>query len=227
MEKSSSPQIKPSLYKNDNMFEKILNNPGLQHLAEIIFGNLEVEHFKICGLLNQSAKRILDGPMFQDPMFWLKQFKGLSSENQNDWANVMPQRVQLHNSTFKRKYAIISYLRWNLKKTGNMVNHLQCFINNDVQIDFSKKIDDIFQKRESSDEDMENLKILAPLIGMGNIQITHNFRKLIRLKILIICKKREFCGKDLEIVKILAPLMKTEEFRKIIESFITKKLSEK
>ena len=162
--------------------------------------------------------------MFQDPMFWLKQFKGLSPENQNDWANVMPRMVQLHNSTFQRKCAIISYLRWNLKKAGNMVDHLPCFTNIDVEIDFSKKIKDIFEKRESSDEDMENLKILVPLIGMGNIQIVRNFRKLKRLKILNICKKSEFCGKDLEIVKILAPLMKTEEFRKIIESFITKKL---
>ena len=203
---------------------KILNNPGLQHLAENIFLNLDFEHLQMCQLLDQSSKQILDGPMFQDPMFWLKQFKGLSPENQTDWTNVMPQMVQLHNSTFQTKFAIISYLRWNLKKAGKMVDHLPCFTNTDVQIDFSKKISDIFEKRESSDEDMENLKILVPLIGMGNIQIVRNFRKLKRLKILNICKKSEFCGKDLEIVKILAPLMKTEEFRKIIESFITKKL---
>ena len=198
----------------------ILNNPGLQHLAENIFLNLEFEHLQMCQLLNQSSKQILDGPMFQDPMFWLKQFKGLSPENQNDWANVMPRMVQLHNSTFQRKCAIISYLRWNLKKAGNMVDHLPCFTNTDVQIDFSKKISDIFEKRESSDEDMENLKILVPLIGMGNnIQIAHNFGKLKRLQILKIRKKSEFCGKDLEIVKILAPLT-NNYYGKILDKIV-------
>ena len=92
--------------------ENIITNPGLQHLAEKIFRNLDVEHLKLCGLINQSSQQILDGPIFQDPMFWLKKLGGLSIENQNDWANVIQS---VHNS-FKRKYAIISYLRWNLKK---------------------------------------------------------------------------------------------------------------
>ena len=140
--------------------------------------------------------------MFQDPMFWLKQFKSLSPENQNDWANVMPRMVQLHNLTFQRKCAIISYLRWNLKKAGNMVDHLPCFTNIDVEIVFSKKIKDIFEKRESSDQDMENLKILVPLTR--NIQTANDFR----LKILKICMNKELCSKDSEIVKILVPFMK-------------------
>ena len=46
------------LSKNDNTLEKILNNPGLQHLAENIFWNLNVEHLKICGLINQSCQKI-------------------------------------------------------------------------------------------------------------------------------------------------------------------------
>ena len=175
----------------------ILNNPGLQHLVENIFFNLDVEHLQICGHLNQSSKLIFDGPMFQDPMYWLKQFKGLSIEKQNDWANVMQT---LHDS-FRRKYAMISYLRWNLKKAGNMVDHL-CFTNIDVEIVFSKKIKDIFEKRESSDEDMENLKILVPLTR--NIQTADDFR----LKILKICMNKELCSKDSEIVKILVPFMK-------------------
>ena len=33
---------------------KILNNPGLQHLAENIFLNLDFEHLQMCQLLNQS-----------------------------------------------------------------------------------------------------------------------------------------------------------------------------
>ena len=101
--------------------ENIISNPGLQHLAEKIFWNLDVEHLKICGHLNQSSQQILDGPMFQDPMFWLRKFTGLSIENKNDWANVIQS---VHNS-FERKYAVIAYLRWNLTK-GALVD-LPCY----------------------------------------------------------------------------------------------------
>ena len=190
MEKSSSPQIKPSLYKNDNMFEKMLNNPGLQHLAEIIFGNLEVEHFKICGLLNQSAKRILDGPMFQDPMFWLKRFRGLSIGNQYDWAKAI-QSVQ---NSFERKYAIISYLQWNLQK--EVMDDLPCYTNSAIQDDFRMKIGQVFCKRDSSDEDVQVLKMLAPLTDNPNAPDKSGYTPI------------QWAAKNghTELVKILTPL---------------------
>ena len=190
MEKSSSPQIKPSLYKNDNMFEKILNNPGLQHLAEIIFGNLEVEHFKICRLLNQSAKRILDGPMFQDPMYWLKKFRGLSIGNQYDWAKAI-QSVQ---NSFERKYAIISYLQWNLQK--EVMDDLPCYTNSAIQDDFRMKIGQVFCKRDSSDEDVQVLKMLAPLTDKPNAPDKSGYTPI------------QWAAKNghTELVKILTPL---------------------
>ena len=49
--------------------EKIVSNPGLQHLAEKVFLNLDVEDLKICGQVNQSCKIFL-----QNPLFWLKKF---------------------------------------------------------------------------------------------------------------------------------------------------------
>ena len=60
--------------------ENIITNPGLQHIAENIFLNLDVEHLQMCGRINQSCKEILD-----NAMFWLRQFVGLSKENQEDW----------------------------------------------------------------------------------------------------------------------------------------------
>ena len=57
------------LSKNDNTLEKILNNPGLQHLAENIFFNLDIEPLRICGLLNQSSKQILDSPIFASMIY--------------------------------------------------------------------------------------------------------------------------------------------------------------
>ena len=149
----------PGPSQNDNMFEKILNNPGLQCLAENIFLDLDVEHLQICALLNQSSKKILDGPMFQDPMFWLRKFGSLSIENQNDWANV----IQSTHNSYKRKYAIISYLRWNLKNGDTM--DLPCYTCPAVP---SKRIWEICQKKESSDEDTEIVKILAPLVDNPN-----------------------------------------------------------
>ena len=123
----------PGLSKNDIMFEKILKNPGLQHLAENIFLNLDVEPLQICGLLNKSSKQIFESPMFQNPMFWLRKFRQLSIDNQNDWAN----SIQLLNN-YNRKYAIISYLRWNLKK-GDIMD-LRCYDSPDVQNYFRKFI---------------------------------------------------------------------------------------
>ena len=49
--------------------EKILNNPGLVHLAENIFGNLADEDAEVCQDINQSSKQILE-----NPMFWLRKF---------------------------------------------------------------------------------------------------------------------------------------------------------
>ena len=51
------------LSKNDNTLEKILNNPGLQHLAEFIFDNLKYKDLEICRGINQSSKQILDYQM--------------------------------------------------------------------------------------------------------------------------------------------------------------------
>ena len=59
--------------------EKIINNPGLQHLAEKVFFNLNVEDLEICAQINQSCKKILE-----NPMFWLRKFgDSLSNENQS------------------------------------------------------------------------------------------------------------------------------------------------
>ena len=72
------------LSKTDNTLEKILNNPGLQHLAENIFDNLKYEDLKICQEINQSSKQILVYQM-NKPMFLLRKLRGLSKENEKEW----------------------------------------------------------------------------------------------------------------------------------------------
>ena len=64
--------------------DKIVNTPGLQHLAEKVFWNLDVEALKICGQINQSCRQILD-----NAMFWLRKFGGLSKESQKDWIKII------------------------------------------------------------------------------------------------------------------------------------------
>ncbi len=64
--------------------ENILNSPGLQHIAENIFDNLNLEDLVICQEINQSSKRILDYQM-DKPLFLLRKLRSLPKENQNDW----------------------------------------------------------------------------------------------------------------------------------------------
>ena len=94
--------------------EKIIINPGLQHLAEEIFLNLDTEDLKICTQINQPCKQILE-----NAMFWLKKFSSLSKENQKDWMKVM----RLVKNSDERN-AIIAYLQWNLK---NRVVDFPCY----------------------------------------------------------------------------------------------------
>ena len=105
-------------FKNDNILEKILNNPGFQHLAENIFDNLNFEDLVVCQEINQSSKEILEYLM-NKPLFLLKKFRNLSKENEKDWINV----IQSTKSPKKEK-AISTYLRWNLKKEALFIKDL-------------------------------------------------------------------------------------------------------
>ena len=85
--------------------EKILNNPGFEHLAEIIFENLDRDHLDVCEQINESSKQILI-----NPMFWIRKFKFFSKYNQKDWIKV----IQSEKNSAKKK-SITLYLKYNLK----------------------------------------------------------------------------------------------------------------
>ena len=132
--------------------EKILNNPGLEHLAENIFDNLDFEDIKVCRDINQSSQQKLD-----NPLFWLRKFRGLSKKNQKDWI----KDIQSVKNSDKER-AIVSYLQWNLRKDALV--DLPCYSSHTVQDDFRKKIMASSEgKKESFDEPVEIVKILAPL----------------------------------------------------------------
>ena len=138
--------------------DSIISNPGLQHLAQEVFWNLDVEELRICAQINQSCKQIL-----KNPIFCLRNFKGLSKENQNDWINTI-QSVK--NSD--KGIAIISYLQWNFKKDAFL--DLSCYSRPAVQDEFKKRIKEICSKEELSEEDTKIVKILAPLTDNPNAQ---------------------------------------------------------
>ena len=87
--------------------ENIIKNPGLQHLAEKVLRNLDVENLKKCGQINQFCKQIVN-----NARFWLTKFRSLSKENQKDWLKAIKQ---VKNSD--KEEAIISYFQWNLKES--------------------------------------------------------------------------------------------------------------
>ena len=132
--------------------ETITNNPGLQHIAENVFWNLDVKNLKICAQINQSCKQIL-----QNPIFCLRKFENLSKKNQKDWIKDI-QSVK--NSD--KGIAIIAYLKWNFKE--NIFVDLPCYSNSTIQDDFKKIIWKNCESREEiSDEELENVKIVIPL----------------------------------------------------------------
>ena len=133
--------------------ENIINIPGLQHLAEKVFLNLEHKDLKVCGKINQSSKQIL-----AHPKFWLKKFVslGMSKKNKTDWTKAI-QSVK--NSMMKKQ--IILYLKWRLKKKKNI--DLPCYTSNTVQDSFKKQI-----RRAARKGHTKIVKILAPLTDNPN-----------------------------------------------------------
>ena len=79
-----------------NPLEKILNNPGLIHLAENIFDNLDHGGTDIYRNINQTSQKILD-----NPMFWLKKFRQLTKKNQKYWINVIQSMNNSLCSTYQ------------------------------------------------------------------------------------------------------------------------------
>ena len=163
--------------------DTIVSNPGLHHLAEEVFWNLDVEDLKICAQINQSCNKIL-----QNPMFCLRKFERLSKENRKDWIKV----IQSVKNTDKG-IAIISYLKWNFKK--DVMVDLPCYSSPAVQDEFRMKILEICKKQDSSDEDAEIVKIFAPLTDNPNAPNNNGYTPIIWAA----------CNGHTEIVTILAP----------------------
>ena len=103
--------------------EYVIQNPGLEHITEMILFNLDFEGLKKCQNLNKSIKKTLE-----DPMFWLRKWRtqrGLSKKNYDDWVKV----IQLTKNTNAGTY-IKLYLE-KVIKNGHVVD-VPCFIDSDA-----------------------------------------------------------------------------------------------
>ena len=114
--------------------ENVINNPGLLHIAEGIFSELDNNSLEVCQNINQASKQILAN-LGEKPSFWLGKFirGGLSKKNQEDWTKAIRS---VKNSEMKKH--IVLYLKWTLKNKGAI--DLPCYTNPGVQDDFEKQI---------------------------------------------------------------------------------------
>ena len=162
--------------------ENIIDIPGLQHLAEKVFLNLDYQNLEVCEMINQSSKHIL-----QNPMFWVKKFvlRGMSKKTQTDWVSAIQSAK---NS--EKKYHILLYLKWILKKKKG--EDLPCYTKSFVQKKFRKRI-----YRAAYKGHTEIVRKLAPLTENPNADLSNNGDTSIH-----------FAAREghAEIVKILAPL---------------------
>ena len=102
------------------IMDQILNNEGLQHIAEMIFLNLDSEKIRTCQILNKSSQQIL-----ANPMFWLKKWKGLSKESNKDWS----EAIQITRNT-NLETNVVSYIKMAIK-IGHVVD-VPCYIDENV-----------------------------------------------------------------------------------------------
>ena len=98
--------------------ENFIINPGLQHLAETIFLNVEVKNLFICENINWASKKILE-----NSNFWLKKWRvrGLSKKNHEDWKKA----IQLtQNTPFEANIKL--YMRKVMKKKAGI--DITCYV---------------------------------------------------------------------------------------------------
>ena len=184
--------------------EKIINNPGLQHLAEKVFWNLGAEDLKICRKINQSSKHILE-----DGMFWLRKFRSLSKVSQKNWIKIIES---VKNSGYKK--VIVLFLQWYLEKDVEVVD-LPCawfkkrILLMENQNDWIKVIESV-KNSEEENAIMSYLKWNLKNIELDNLPCytSHNVQVAFKKKISEICQKKrfEFLDEDTEIANILIPL---------------------
>ena len=178
-----------------------MNNPGLRHIAENIFQNLNIEDLETLRFVNRSSQKML-----KNPLFWLGKHirRGLSKKNQVDWLKA----IHMTKDTDLEKFVYL-YLKNSTK--NQKVTDLSCYIDEDFLTNFAGMIKiHLDLKNPNASEygrtpihwavmrrNTEMVKILAPLAK--NIANLNEFGETLICTAVIVG--------DIDIVTILAPFI--------------------
>ena len=181
--------------KQISVMDEIINTPGLQHIIEMIFFNLDFEDLMNCQLVNKAVRQILDQWIDVKPMSWLNKWRsnrGLSEKNKLDWTRAL----QMTKDTILRVNVAL-YIR-NVIKIGHFVD-VPCYIDNNVL----KKSTDISFEEALQQKNAGVLQILAPqalarrMVNVSNLKF---------FKVLQLSEDRPE-SLHVDVVKALAPLI--------------------
>ena len=178
------------------IMDQILNNQGLQHIAEIIFLNLDSEKIKICQLLNKSSQQIC-----ANPMFWLKKWKGLSKESKKEWSKA----IKITRNT-NLETNVVSYIKKAIR-IGHVVD-VPCYIDENIV----EKSNEFTFEAALMERNLGMIQILAPMVDNPNphifpddpIVVTQTF--VIDWRVLNAIEKAAIKNYP-NIIKVLAPLI--------------------
>ena len=177
------------------IMDQIVNTPGLQHIIEMIFFNLDFEDLMNCQSVNKSCKNILE-----NPMFWLKKWsfdRGLSKKNQVIWIKALRMTKNTNLET-----NVVLYIK-KIIKIGHFVD-VPCYIE-DHSV---KKATEISFEDALCQKDVGVIQILAPMARIINAPNTKLHEILGPYK----RGRRSFYDEpeflDIDVIKVLAPLVK-------------------
>ena len=205
------------IFKADDqtVLETFVQNPGLQHLAENIFLNLNFNALNNCTHVNEVWKKFLN-----DPMFWLKRFvlRGLSEKNKTDWIEAI-QMTRDGRADPELEENILQYLIDYSSNERVTYFDVPCYLNNQKFLEKAPKIIKKFEEdklktygSDTVDGDWtifhdavlhnqpELIQLLGPLTPVSWVE-TNNYTTLGMTPIYLAARD----GKT-ELIKILAPL---------------------
>ena len=176
--------------KSGPFIDKAINNPGLTHIAEEIFLNLDFKDIMACQSINKSCNAIIN-----NPLFWLKKWRlrgGLYKKNETNWIKAV-QRTR--NTNIERNVDL--YIK-KIIKVNNHIMDVPCYIDNIVIENFSEIMEDI-----NND--------IAHVIRIGQYTNEKSLQDAVEQ---IICWKYENAirFKNAGCLQILMPLMKNHKF---------------
>ena len=92
--------------------EEIINTPGLQHLAESIYLNLDYAALKKCQFINQSTSKILS-----NPIFWIEEL--IRRERSNEDPSDLIATIQMAKYFEKKLFRRMLDMFWDLPLLGD------------------------------------------------------------------------------------------------------------